>query len=172
MAQQAIYSWQSPTGVVEETGGTLEHINQNGLDKRNVARGAWHTFVLNGDYHYINMGYNVDDCSYMRITLADGNTFRKGDEIEITAMRDNQHDRPASIYFLFHTTKRVPRYDASGKPVEGFYDTLETDVPLVGGRATMAPSTAAWSTAARPQQPAHTTATQPQPPSCPARTHS
>lgn len=110
-AQEVLYSWQSPNGTVEEVGGTLEHINQNGRDKRNVRCGDFYTFVLNGDYMYIDYNYQVDECSYMKITLADGNTFKAGDEIEVTAMRNNQADRPASIYFLFHADQEVPLFD-------------------------------------------------------------
>ncbi len=110
-AQEVLYSWQSPQGTVEEIGGTLEHFNQNGRDKRNVCCGDFYTFVLNGDYQYIDRTYQVDECSYMKITLAGGNTFREGDEIEVTAMRNNQADRPASIYFLFHADQEVPLID-------------------------------------------------------------
>ena len=104
MAQTQIYSWQSPTGTVVETGGTLDHINQNGRDLRNIKCADYYTFVLNGDVRYIDAGYNVDECSYMKLTLADGGTFREGDEIEITAMRNNVADRPASICLLFDNT--------------------------------------------------------------------
>ena len=110
-AQEVLYSWQSPAGVVEETGGTLEHINQNGFDKRNVRCGDWYTFVLNGDWQYMSAGYNVDECSHMLITLSDGHTFCEGDEIEVTAMRNNEQDRAASIYFLFHAATEVPLID-------------------------------------------------------------
>lgn len=104
MAQAQIYSWQSPEGTVVETGGTLDHINQNGRDLRNIKCGDYYTFVLNGDFRYVDAGYNVDECSHMKLTLADGATFREGDEIELTAMRNNVADRPASICLLFHTT--------------------------------------------------------------------
>lgn len=110
-AQEVLYSWQSPDGVVEEVGGTLEHINQNGRDKRNVRCGDWYTFVLNGDWQYMDAGYNVDECSHMLITLSDGNTFREGDEVEVTAMRNNEQDRAASIYFLFHAASETPLVD-------------------------------------------------------------
>ena len=112
-AQEVLYSWQSPAGVVEEVGGTLEHINQNGFDKRNVRCGDWYTFVLNGDWQYMSAGYNVDECSHMVITLSDGHTFREGDEIEVTAMRNNEQDRAASIYFLFHAATEVPLVDTN-----------------------------------------------------------
>ena len=112
-AQEVLYSWQSPDGVVEEVGGTLEHINQNGFDKRNVRCGDWYTFVLNGDWQYMSAGYNVDECSHMVITLGDGHTFREGDEIEVTAMRNNEQDRAASIYFLFHAATEVPLIDTN-----------------------------------------------------------
>lgn len=104
-AQSLLYSWQSPNGTVEEQGGKLEHFNQNGHDLRNIKCGDYYTFVLNGDHIYINAGYNVDECSYMKLTLGGDNVFHAGDEIEITAMRNNVADRPASIYFLFHATK-------------------------------------------------------------------
>lgn len=120
-AQEVLYSWQSPSGTVEETGGTLEHINQNGRDKRNIECGDYHTFVLNGDHRYIDLPYNVDECSYMKITLSGGRTFSEGDEIEVTAMRNNVADRPASIYFLFHTS--------SASADDGM--AKETDVPLI-----------------------------------------
>ena len=112
-AQEVLYSWQSPAGVVEEVGGTLEHINQNWFDKRNVRCGDWYTFVLNGDWQYMSAGYNVDECSHMLITLSDGHTFCEGDEIEVTAMRNNEQDRAASIYFLFHAATEVPLIDAN-----------------------------------------------------------
>lgn len=112
-AQEVLYSWQSPNGTPVETGGTLEHVNQNGLDKRNVRCGDYYTFVLNGDFVYINAGYNVDECSHMLITLADGRTFSAGDEIEVTAMRNNVKDRPASLYFLFHAGTEVPLVDTN-----------------------------------------------------------
>ena len=68
----------------------------------------------------------------MRITLADGNVFRAGDKIEITAMRNNVADRPASIYFLFHTTQLQPVYDsATGMPISGKYREVEVDIPLI-----------------------------------------
>lgn len=117
-AQEVLYSWQSPNGTVEETGGKLEHFNQNGRDKRNIECGGYHTFVLNGDRAYIDLPYNVNECSYMKITLSGGRTFSEGDEIEVTAMRNNVADRPASIYFLFHT----PSTSADGR---------EGDVPLI-----------------------------------------
>ena len=120
-AQEVLYSWQSPNGTVQETGGTLEHFNQNGCDKRNIKCGAFYTFVLNGERAYINAPYNVDECSYMKITLADGNTFSAGDEIEVTAMRNNVADRPASICFLFHTTGMVYGED----------EPQEIDVPII-----------------------------------------
>lgn len=104
MAQTQIYSWQSPEGTVVETGGTLDHINQNGRDLRNIKCGDYYTFVLNGDFRYVDAGYNVDECSHMKLTLADGGTFCEGDEIELTAMRNNVADRPASVCLLFHTT--------------------------------------------------------------------
>lgn len=103
-AQSLLYSWQSPNGIVEEQGGKLEHFNQNGHDLRNIKCGDYYTFVLNGDHIYINADYNVDECSYMKLTLNEDHVFHAGDEIEITAMRNNVADRPASIYFLFHTT--------------------------------------------------------------------
>lgn len=103
-AQTQVYSWQSPKGSVIETGGTLEHVNQNGHDLRNIKCGDYYTFVLNGDFRYVNAGYDVDECSHMRLTLAGGGTFREGDRIEITAMRNNVADRPASVCLLFHTT--------------------------------------------------------------------
>lgn len=109
-AQETVYSWQSPGGTVVETGGQLEHINQNGHDKRNIKCGPYYTFVLNGDYRYADAGYNVDECSYMRLTLDGGDTFRAGDEIEVTAMRNNTADRPASICFLF---RRPDGHDAA-----------------------------------------------------------
>ena len=131
-AQEVLYSWESPDGTVIETGGTLEHFNQNGRDKRNVPCGTYHAFVLNGDYRYVNVDRNLDDCSYMRITLADGNVFRAGDKIEITAMRNNVADRPASIYFLFHTTQLQPVNDsATGMPISGKYREVEVDIPLI-----------------------------------------
>ena len=101
-AQEELYMWQSPDGTVVERCGTLDHINQNGRDLRNVKCGDMYTFVLNGDYMYADVGYNVDDCSYMRLTLDGGRTFRAGDEIEVTAMRNNVADRPATICFLFN----------------------------------------------------------------------
>lgn len=131
-AQQTVYSWQSVGGTVVENGGTLEHFNQNGYDKRNIKCGDFYTFVLNGDYVYVNANYNVDECSYMKVTLADGNAFREGDEIVVTAMRNNVADRPASIYFLFRATRQVPLTDAAtGLPIDGEYEEVETDVPLV-----------------------------------------
>lgn len=131
-AQELLYSWQSPNGTVEETGGTLEHFKQNGHDKRNVPCGDFFTFVLNGNYAYVDSQHNVDECSYMKITLADGNTFKAGDEIEVTAMRNNQADRPASIYFLFRTTQQQPATDPNtGLPIDGEYKEVEIDVPLV-----------------------------------------
>lgn len=122
-AQELLYSWQSPMGTVEEIGGKLEHINQNGQDKRNVKCADLYTFVLNGDYRYINANYNVDECSYMKLTL-NHNVFHEDDEIEITAMRDNVTDRPSSIYFLFHTTQQ----DSTGN---GQTVCKEIDVPLI-----------------------------------------
>ena len=131
-AQEVLYSWQSPNGTVEETGGTLEHFNKNGRDKRNVPCGDFFTFVLNGSYAYVDSRYDTDESSYMKITLADGNTFKAGDEIEVTAMRNNQADRPASIYFLFHTVLQQPALDPNtGQPIYGEYKEVETDIPLI-----------------------------------------
>lgn len=113
-AQEVLYSWQSPYGTPIETGGTLEHFNQNGSDKRNVRCGSYYTFALNGNYMYMDSGYNVDECSYMQITLADGHVFSKGDEIEVTAMRNNVNNRPSTMFFLFHTPQaEVPLIDTN-----------------------------------------------------------
>lgn len=101
-AQTIVYEWQSLLGTICEMGGTLEHINKNGRNLINVKCGDYYTFVLNGDFRYIDADYNVDECSYMKLTLADGGVFRAGDEIRLTAMRNNVADRPASVYFLFH----------------------------------------------------------------------
>lgn len=122
-AQELLYSWQSPTGTVEEIGGKLEHFNQNGQDKRNVKCEDLYTFVLNGDYRYIDANYNVDECSYMKLTL-DHDVFHEDDEIEITAMRNNVADRPSSLYFLFHTTQQ----DSTGN---GQTICKEMDIPLI-----------------------------------------
>ena len=115
-AQTLVYEWQSPDGTVVETGGSLEHINQNGRNLVNVKCGDYYTFVLNGDFRYINANYNVDECSHMKITLSDGEVFRAGDEIHLTAMRNNVADRPASVCFVFH--------------VAATDDTSESNVPL------------------------------------------
>lgn len=120
-AQEVIYSWESPNGTVEETGGKIENIHKNGRDNINVACGEYHTFVLNGIYNCINLPYDTDDCSHMKITLSGGKQFREGDEIEVTAMRNNVEERPASIYFLFHMQTDTP--DEMG--------VTEYDVPMM-----------------------------------------
>lgn len=112
-AQTLVYEWQSPNGSVVEVGGTLEHINKNGRNLINVKCGDYYTFVLNGDFRYIDAGYNVDECSYMKLMLADGGVFRAGDEIRLTAMRNNVADRPASVYFLFHVAGKDEAADVN-----------------------------------------------------------
>lgn len=98
---RTLYSWASDAGVVTQTGGT---ITQHGsvVNRINVECSGYYVIALLGKRENINDGTSTANATYMELTLADGEKFRAGDRITITAMRNTtQTSANATLYMLY-----------------------------------------------------------------------
>lgn len=99
-----IYSWESPTGTVIETGGTIAYVNGDNSSIRLNAKG--HTgpnvITLNGKKVNIDDTTPSANAGHMCITLNE--ELKADDKITITAYRWKNNDgTKASIYMRFET---------------------------------------------------------------------
>lgn len=94
-----LYSWESPEGTVNETGGKA--ITVNGADERvNYANSIYHTICLNGSKASINASEPSAAASHIEIKLA--KSLKTGDKITITGYRNkNAEGKIVSVYMEF-----------------------------------------------------------------------
>lgn len=105
--QQDIYLWLSPEGKVAEIGGIITQSNWQNVPRINSKCSGYYVIALLGTKERIDNEDGAEKSQYMTITLDEGNTFKAGDIITVTAMRnanvDNQEnkDPKSNIYFAF-----------------------------------------------------------------------
>ncbi len=99
-AQQVLYHWSSDNGNVSETGGSIAQHNATTVSRINNECSGYYVITLLG------RGENIinNDCSekgqYMEITLDAGNTFRAGDIITVSGMRNTTDTKACATLFM------------------------------------------------------------------------
>ncbi|MBR1932489.1 MAG: hypothetical protein IJ841_02250 [Prevotella sp.] len=99
-AQTTLYSWESPGGVVAETGGTIAYVNGDG-NRLNYKNGSYYTICLNGKKANINDADPSANAGKMVLTL--DQPLATGDEIAFTAYITKNTSTSASPYVVFET---------------------------------------------------------------------
>lgn len=96
-----VYSWRSDNGTVTQTGGTVTQYGSK-VNRVNIECSGYYVIMLMGKAENINDGIPTVAATYMEVCLADGQTFKAGDMISITAMRNTTAtDADASLYMQF-----------------------------------------------------------------------
>ena len=96
-----VYSWKSEKGAVTQFGGTVTQFGSK-VNRINIECSGYYVIMLTGMAENINDGTPTMAATYMEISLTDGQTFRAGDEISITAMRNTTAtNADASLYMQF-----------------------------------------------------------------------
>ena len=101
-----VFSWGSPEGTPQVTGGTVTYKNaKEGADDRvNYKNGNFYTICLNGSKE--DYGKDPDDkgkSSYVEIAL--DKALEAGDSIIITGYRNKNADKKATICFIYGDTQ-------------------------------------------------------------------
>lgn len=104
----AIFSWVSPDGTVQEIGGTVVEVNGTDAAKPrvNYANGGYYTICLNGKKGNINDAAGETAATHALITL--DQALQEGDSIYVTAYRNKgDESKKSSIYFLYENGTEV-----------------------------------------------------------------
>lgn len=104
----AIFSWVSPDGTVQEIGGTVVEVNGTDAAKPrvNYANGGYYTICLNGKKGNINDAAGETTATHALITL--DQALQDGDSIYVTAYRNKgDESKKSSIYFLYENGTEV-----------------------------------------------------------------
>ena len=104
----AIFSWVSPDGTVQEIGGTVVEVNGTDAAKPrvNYANGGYYTICLNGKKGNINDAAGDATATHALITLEQA--LQEGDSIYVTAYRNKgDESKKSSIYFLYENGTEV-----------------------------------------------------------------
>lgn len=97
---EGIYAWESPQGDVIETGGSIEQHNFLFSNRINYVSSNYYTIQLCGKKENMYDKDNSINSVYFTINLAE-NTFKEGDKIVITAMRNNDDGGSSNIHFVY-----------------------------------------------------------------------
>lgn len=76
-----LYSWESTSGTVAETGGTITQHNSLAISRINYTSSGYYTIHLCGKKQNITAEDNSLNSVYFTITLDGDNTFKAGDVI-------------------------------------------------------------------------------------------
>lgn len=99
-ASKVIYSWESPTGTVVETGGTAIYENGAGDSRLNYANSGYFTMCLNGKNANLGDAEASANAGHILITFTEA--LKAGDVINVTAYRNkNAEGKTASIFFRY-----------------------------------------------------------------------
>ena len=101
-----VFSWASPEGTPQVTGGTVTYKNamEGATDRVNFKDGNFYTICLNGSKK--EYGKGPDDkgkSSYVEIAL--DKALEAGDSIIITGYRNKNADKKATICFIYGDTQ-------------------------------------------------------------------
>ena len=101
-----VFSWASPEGTPQVTGGTVTYKNatEGATDRVNFKDGKYYTICLNGSKK--EYGKDPDDkgkSSYVEIAL--DKALEAGDSIIITGYRNKNADKNATICFIYGDTQ-------------------------------------------------------------------
>ena len=96
--EEAIYSWESPSGTPVETGGTIAYVNGDG-NRLNIKQGDYYTISLNGKKGNINDAAASGNAGHMEVTLNE--ELQAGDVIKILAFTNKTSSAKASAYVVF-----------------------------------------------------------------------
>ena len=97
-ADNNVYSWESPDGIVDENGGTIAYVNGEG-NRLNYQNGGYYTICLNGKKGNMNDATASSNAGKMVITL--DKALMAGDVIDMTAYINKSSSTTASAYFVF-----------------------------------------------------------------------
>lgn len=86
-SQTTIYHWLSNGGVVNQTGGTITQCRATTVNRINVKSSGYYVIAILGRAENIDQD-NTEKSQYMEITLSGGESFREGDIITFTGMRN------------------------------------------------------------------------------------
>ena len=102
-ADETIYSWESPSGTVSESGGTATYEHHGTNENRvNYPNGNYYTLCLNGKKGNLNDAAASANAGYILITM--DNALQGGETISITAYINKNSSSKASAYFVFGGT--------------------------------------------------------------------
>lgn len=125
-----LYSWESPNGTVEETGGTATYENGDGnrlnfKQSFKLADGSsidYYTMCLNGKKANINDETASANAGHMLITLNE--ELKEGDEIVISAFLNKNESKRSSAYLVFEKGDPIDSGDFSDESNLGLDNTL------------------------------------------------
>ena len=97
-ADTTIYSWESPSGTVQESGGTIVYTNGDG-NRLNYLNGNYYTICLNGKKANLNDAAASANAGHMVISL--DNELAENDVISITAYITKSSSSQSSAWIVF-----------------------------------------------------------------------
>lgn len=106
-----IFFWESPDGSVMEDGGTIVQHNFLSSNRINYYSSGYYTIQLIGKKENMCDTDNTLNSIYFQILLSKNNSFKAGDIIEITAMRNNDDGGKSNIHFVFGNGTVVDDYN-------------------------------------------------------------
>lgn len=98
--QVSIYHWSSDEGVIIETGGSIVQHNSTVISHINNECSGYYVITLSGRGDCIDLEDDSEYAQYMEISLVEGVTFRAGDKITITGMRNTTNLNDCATIFM------------------------------------------------------------------------
>ena len=96
-----VYSWESPSGTVVETGGVATYEHGEGISRVNYSNSGYYTISLNGKKANIDDETASANAGYILVTL--NNALAEGDKIAITAYITKSSSITSSAYLVYET---------------------------------------------------------------------
>lgn len=99
-AQQILYHWSSNNGNISESGGNIVQHNATTVSRINNECSGYYVITLLGRGENIINNDHSEKGQYMEITLDAGNTFRAGDIITVSGMRNTTDTKAYATLFM------------------------------------------------------------------------
>lgn len=87
-AQDKVYHWSSEEGVVNEIGGSISQQNSTVVNRINMECSGYYVIGILGMKEWMDSDTKSEKAQYMKVTLNVGETFKAGDVLRITGMRN------------------------------------------------------------------------------------
>ena len=104
-----IYSWESPSGTVAQTGGTATYENGTGDSRVNYSNADYYTLCLNGKKANIDDTSASANAGYINIAL--NSALAENDQIKITAYLNKSESKKASAWIVYSNGETIDSGD-------------------------------------------------------------